>query len=148
MKKLKDIFAKAGMYCMAMTVIYAIILHFADRSEYASITLRQYCSVVLFSVLLAAAGLLWTLEIMPKAARLSLHYLVCTASFLVVFVAFGNIQINNPSQILFLFFGFSLLYALLQGGKALVSFCFSRFLSEEEKDKKKKADATYTPLYK
>ena len=69
MKTLKSIFSKAGIYCMLMTVIYTTILFIIEQGEYASITLLQYTSVVIFSLLLACASLLFSIKTMENLSK-------------------------------------------------------------------------------
>ena len=146
MKTLKSIFSKAGIYCMLMTVIYTTILFIMEQGEYASITLLQYTSLVIFSLLLACASLLFSIKTMPGVAVWVIHYLACAVAFFAVFTLFGNIKIQNPGQILFLFLGFSMLYGVIMGGKTLVAFLLSRYLENDKKKVKKPEE--YTPLYK
>ena len=147
MKTLKNVFSRGGIYCMVITILYALILFIANQEQYASITLAQYISVVLFSLLLSSASLLFDIKSLPKIVVWILHYLSCSISFLVVFLAFGNIKIDNPSQILFVYLGFSLVYAALEGGKVGIEILL-RHLSHNSKREKEKSEKDYVPLYK
>lgn len=148
MKTLKSILSKTGIYCMLMTVIYALILLAMEKGEYASITLTQYMSVVIFSLLLAAAGLLFNIEGLPSLVIWVIHYLVTVASFMIVFALFGNIEVSRPGQILVLWLAYTLIYIFLMGGKALIRFGLRRYLESDETGKKKPKEKEYTPLYK
>ena len=147
MKTLKNVFSRGSIYCMVITILYTLILFIANQEQYASITLAQYISVVLFSLLLSSASLLFDIKSLPKIVVWILHYLFCSVSFLVVFIAFGNIKIDNPSQILFIYLGFSLLYAAIEGMKIGIAI-LAHHLLHNDKIKKEKAEKEYTPLYK
>ena len=117
MKHLRSIFTGGCVFATVITLIFSIVASIVWKSEgqggRVSILVSQYLLILLFSFIISAANHLFFLRRFGLAVRLLIHYATLLVSFIVVFVAAGNLHINTPAAAFIAVFIFSVLYAVM-----------------------------------
>lgn len=135
----------ASLYTVAISVI---LLVFIANTGYdtAAIVFRDYVTIILVSLLIAFANLLFKIKVLPRFISYILHYTVLVIGITAVFVFSDKLLLkNNPSQSFSLLFVFTVLYVLF----ALLIYLIkkatkkisSRLPSDPQEKTKKQEDA-------
>ncbi len=99
----------------------------------------QYALIFLFSLILSGACYLFGLPL-PKPVNFLIHYAVCAVCFYIIFVAAGNLSVDNPSDFLVSLFIYTMFYILMTGGVLLCRHLATR---KQKKAAVKAGEASY-----
>jgi hypothetical protein len=148
MNQIKRFIASACTISTLITLLVylvtAIIRHSEGIGE-TGIPAVKFFLILLFSFLLAGANLLFGLKRLAFIWRLLLHYSVCLVAFLVIFIAFGNLNISGPASVFVAVIVLTVLYAAIAG--AILGFLYA-IRAEERKEKERRESSEYRSRYR
>lgn len=143
----RKILVSSCVICTLISVFFYLVAAIVNGEDETlldpAINLRQFLLILLFSLLVALANRLLSVQKLHLVLRILIHYATLLAAFLVVFVAAGKLKISGAASLFLAIMIFTVLYALF----FIAGYFLLRLLGAIPK-KKKDEPATYSSRFR
>lgn len=117
MKYIRRIFTAGCVWMTAISLVFFAVAALINSTEHTfrtiGISFSQYLLILLFSFLIAGAGLVFSLSRIHAALRILIHYAVVLTGFIVIFAVSGNLRLDTAAKIFVAIFIFTFFYAIV-----------------------------------
>lgn len=146
MKRIEKYLFEASALSVLITSIFFIFAKISSPDITPAVHIGRYFTILLFSLLIVFANLLFKLRKLPKILALLIHYVVIILAFTLIFVDLKGI--TGP-RIFILLVLFTLFYAMLFGIViGIRKLCARLDSSIKSKTKQEQKKEKYKPRYK
>ncbi len=145
MKKLENLIFEACAVSVLLTSVFFIFAWIGLPEITPAIQIGKYFLILLFSLLITAAKLLFSVKGLKKPLALLLHYAIALVAFSVIFFDFSTL---NGMRIFILIVCFTLFYAAIWGIVIVTRRILARLDKQIEAKRKPEEKVKYTPRYK
>ncbi len=117
MKYIRRIFTSGCIWMTGISLVFFAVAALINSTEQTfgtlGISFPQYLLILLFSFLIAGAGLLLSLPRLHVALRILIHYAVILTGFIVIFAVAGNLNFDSSAKIFVAIVIFTFFYAII-----------------------------------
>ena len=145
MKKLENLILEACALSVLLTAVFFIFAWIGLPEITPAIQIGKYFLILLFSLLITAAKLLFSVKGLKKPLALLLHYAIALVAFSVIFFDFSEL---NGMRIFVLIICFTLFYAAIFAIVIGIKKLLLRLDGKIEKSRKAEQKVEYTLRYK
>lgn len=156
MKRIQGLLLSAAGYTVLILTAFYIFASVSGFTE-SKIGFPMFMLILLFGVLISAAGMLFKIESLKKSVSLIIHYTSLMVMFCVIFIGSGNISSKGAAGIFVAVIIFTVFYALIFAityfTRKGIELLDGKLDNKLEKNRGKKNNGTskttgYKPLYK
>ena len=117
MKYIHKVFVTGCIWMTAISLLFFAVASLINSTEQTfstvGMSISQYLWILLFSFLIAAAGLILSCNRIRAVFRVLIHYAVVLTGFIVIFAVRGNLSLDSASKIFVAIVIFTFFYAII-----------------------------------
>ena len=103
---------KASAYAVLIVTLFFLFTLITNFTE-AAMKIVTFILILLFGLIISLADFIFGIERINKGLRVLIHYAALLATFIVIFVVFGNIGSAGGGAVISAVFIFTVLYAIV-----------------------------------
>lgn len=143
--KLKNFLLNSCALSVAITSVFFLFAKISAPQITPAIQIGKYFLILLFSLVIVGAALLFSVKRLNKLIALFIHYAVSLAAFLLTFLSFND---SRPMRTMIMVVFFTLLYAATFAASIGIRKALQKLDEQLEKKPRAKSSKAYKPRYK